>query len=405
MSLLRNLLYLAVAIGAVSWFLLRERGTEADPAGPGGVARVAEEPIAVQPQEAPRESASPVPVEGLEGVDLQWVQLNNEATGKLADGELEAAVELFERCHAAQPERDVFRRNLAEALVRLARHEHDVEHELAPAIEHLARAIELVPDREDTDSMRAVLERWKKEAELESNHATDLSLYFELSYDSERADILADSQAVLDHLERAYGDLRDWFGADPVIADGRPKIRVVLYDRSGFDHLTGLGDWAGGVFDGTVRISVEDLAAERSGWERVLRHELVHAFVYEVGGASVPGWLNEGLAQWLEDESSGTAARANNVARARAKLEGQVPFPLERLQGSLAAWDDERAISLAYAESLVIVDAITRHYGEEALRRMVRACGEGRDLAEAFELYAGVPLEFVVTTLRDELSR
>src|SRR5690606_4471117 len=104
--------------------------------------------------------------------------------------------------------------------------------------------------------------------------------YFRVEYDGDREDLVQHVQQVLDFLEGggrygsgAYEDLRGFFRSDPVISAGE-KIRVVLYDRAEFDHLTGLGDWAGGVFDGTIRIAVDDLDLERRRWERILRHEL-----------------------------------------------------------------------------------------------------------------------------------
>src|SRR5206468_3284909 len=132
----------------------------------------------------------------------------------------------------------------------------------------------------------------------------------ELSFDTDREDILHHSHEVLEYLEESYEDLVRWFGTDP-FAKG-PRIRVVLYRRADFDRMTGLGDWAAGVFDGVVRVSLEDLAAGQA-WRAVLVHELVHAFVQSLGGPAVPGWLNEGLAQLLEH-------RPDAVPRLRERL-------------------------------------------------------------------------------------
>lgn len=311
-----------------------------------------------------------------------WIELNNEATLTLAQGELERAVEMFERCRAAEPERAVFTGNLAEALVRLARQEHD-HGELARAVEHLARAIELAPAREDVEVLRQVLARWRTELEIQEDDWTERSDRFDLSYDTRRQDLLHRSYEVLEHLELAYDDLRAWFGEDP-FGNG-PPIQVVLYDREEFDRLTGLGDWAGGVFDGVVRVSVEDLSAEGARWRRILVHELVHVFVQGLGGEEVPGWLNEGLAQLFE-------ARPGALEEARTALAGKELFPLAELAGSLLAWQEPGAIARAYAESLSFVDYLRANQGEEVLRRMVLACREGGGPAEAFSRWSSIPL-------------
>ncbi len=357
-------------------------------------------PVAVKREPALPASASPTPagIDSLEGVEIRWVEKNNEATELLAGGELGLAVGLFEQCFEAQPERNVFRKNLAEALVRLARREHD-ERELDAAIAHLERALGLVPEREDADVLRTVLERWKDERELEADHWTESSDVFVLSYDTSRTDILQHAQDVLAFLEGVYEDLRLWFRVDPVRAGGEP-FRVVLYDREAFDRITGLGDWAGGVFDGDIRVSVENLATERANWQRVLRHEFVHAYIHAVGGTEVPGWLNEGLAQWLETDPGLAAANARLAAAVGAGLE---LYPLETLQGSLAAWDDADEIALAYAQSLAIVSYVARQWGEGVLLALVRAPAQGRSVAEVFEERTGVPLSFVLEDLPNYL--
>jgi hypothetical protein len=172
---------------------------------------------------------------------------------------------------------------------------------------------------------------------------------------------------ILNELEDAYRDLAYRLAISPV-EDGRPRIAVVLYPREGFHSITGLGEWAGGAFDGTVRVPVGDFTKEEQGMKRVLRHELVHAFVRESGGPAVPGWLNEGLAQWLEPDA------AHAIAQARKKISGTELFPFERMQGTLASWTDQDEIVRAYAQSLVMVDYIASEYGESVLYEMIAGC-------------------------------
>ena len=68
------------------------------------------------------------------------------------------------------------------------------------------------------------------------DHWTESSDLLELSYDVKRPDLLNSSRLVMDHLERAYGDLHLWFGVDPVRELGVNKIRVVLYGDEQFDR-------------------------------------------------------------------------------------------------------------------------------------------------------------------------
>lgn len=338
---------------------------------------------------APRPEDSPSPVAG----DV-WVELNNEATTDLTAGDLPAAVTKLEHCHAAVPANPVFSANLAEALLRLAKLEHE-RGQLENAVEHLARAVLLGEAREDIEVLRRILARWQRELELGRDDWTEGSSRFELAYDTDRADILHHSHEVFEHLELSYDDLVRWFGQDPF--PNGPAIRVVLYDPEDFERLTGLGDWAAGVFDGVVRVSVRDLTSGQ-GWRAVLVHELVHAFVQARCGAAVPGWLNEGLAQLLE-------GRTGELARVRERLQGAELFPLEQLTGSLASWEDSAAIGRAYAQSLLFVAYLRQTYGDEALRRMLSGIALGRAPSRSFEEFTQVALEVAFQDWRAGLTR
>jgi hypothetical protein len=280
------------------------------------------------------------------------------------------------------PDEPVFRRNLAEALTRRALHRRERERPCARCLDDLERAVELAPERAD---LAELLARWRAEAEIEQDFWREGSQHFDLAYDGDRSEILRASWRLLEELEEAYGEFSDLFGALPV-ERGAGRVQVVLYRREGFDQLTGLGDWAGGAFDGTVRVPVEDLAREERAVRTVLRHELAHVFVLATGGPRVPGWLNEGLAQWLEPD------RERVLAEAGAALEGVEPFALEELKGSLARWDDRERITRAYAQSLLAVDHLAERWGQRVPFALVAGCKQGRSPEESFEQLTRVPL-------------
>jgi len=332
------------------------------------------------------------------GVEARWVDLNGEAIAALESGELERAVELFERCLDGVPDQPVFASNLAEALARLARREYEDRAGRDSAVLHLGRALALHPQRED---LRALLERWMRQIEAEQDFWTDESEHFLLSYDGTREEILNRGHSqVLDGLERAYLEFGELFGRFPV-EDGRPKIEVLLYRRERFRSVTGMGHWAGGVFDGKVRIPLEDLEREKEGLQSVLRHELLHAFVQAAGGRDVPGWLNEGLAQWLE--SPDPDDRRGRVERARRRIAGRPPFALAELAGSLASSEDEEEIGRAYSQSLALVDYLARFYGERCLFEMVEGCARESACEQTFLTRTGVSLDGVLQDFADGL--
>jgi hypothetical protein len=322
------------------------------------------------------------------GVDPKWSRTNRDGIAALDAGDLSRAVALFEQCQQAVPGEKVFRQNLAEALARLASELWDRGGTAGQgeAIERMARAAGLWPERED---LQKRLAQMRALAQSEQGNWSESSGHFDLSYDGAREDLAFRTTDVFDALETAYLDLTEQFGIDPV-AGGRARIRVVLYRREGFHGATGIGHWAGGLYDGSIRVPLEDLGKERETLRRVLRHELVHAFVHESGGRSVPGWLNEGLAQLLEVPDPAQQARALDAARRRVR--GAALVPLERLEGSLGAAGDDEAIGRAYAQSLLFLDFVSREHGERVPFEMVAGCKEPGGPAAAFERRTGLAL-------------
>ena len=290
------------------------------------------------------------------------VLANNEAREALARGDLETALTELQKCVEAEPDNPVFRGNLVEALARLARGLW-AQGDRQEALWKLEEAIELasvLSGAEQRPDLVRLLERWKREFAVEGDFWQDTSQHFELSYDARHDDLLHGYQDVIDRAESAYADLRDFFGFDPVF-DSQKRLRITLLRRESFAKVTGLDSWAGGAFDGTVRLPVGDLAKELHSMDMLLRHELTHAFVDAAPTrGTVPGWLNEGLAQFLSGEAPIVTARAKDVLATGA-------VPLASLTGTFSGMSDTAAVARAYTQSLIAVQAIADRYGERML--------------------------------------
>ena len=321
--------------------------------------------------------------------------LNDEAIAALERREFDRAIELFEQCYAGAPAEKVFRGNLAEALVRRALDLHDRLRPCERCVEDLARAVELVPERE---GLARLLERWRAELETEQEFLRDRSVHFELSYDGWRQSLLDAAPDVLAELELHCADLSLVFALWPG-ENGARRIPVVLYRREEFARITGLSEWAGGSFDGTIRVPIAEGRSLDPALSALLRHELVHAFVREAsGGDKVPAWLNEGLAQWLARDPSG------ELAAARRRMAGRALMPLEKLERPFAALP-EPEIPFAYAQSLLFTAFLERQYGRESLLAMVRGIRGGERAASAFESWTRVPLALAFEDFGAESGR
>jgi len=348
------------------------------------------------PGEASVMAATPPPAAFASGDQaLAW---NEQGFELLATGDLEGAIERFEAAAELWPSVDTYANNLAEALFRSAKARWDEEPE--PALALLERALEVLRDDARRKELEPLRDRWRRAREAEDGFWTTSSPYFAVSFDGTRVELMNNVHEVLADLDTYYSEYGDLFGQRPV-ENGRPKIRVVFYRRAAFAEVTGLGDWAGGVFDGTIRVPVESLGDERERLRAVLRHELMHAFIHYVSGGNAPAWLNEGLAQWIERPGEG---RALDIALARGRLRGHDLFPLTSLRGTLAAWSDKQAITRAYAQALLLVDHLVFSKGEALIFELVvasKAGGVTGPEQHFMTRFPGFPLdEFLATVPR-----
>jgi hypothetical protein len=94
-------------------------------------------------------------------------------------------------------------------------------------------------------------------------------------------------------------------------------IVAVLYTEKQFRDVTRAPEWAGGQYDGRIRIPVAGAGQQPELFERVMTHELTHAVIAGIVRREVPTWLNEGLAQ-LFDGSDPAAARRRMKALGRS---------------------------------------------------------------------------------------
>ena len=221
----------------------------------------------------------------------------------------------------------------------------------------------------DHPQLTRQLEAWRKEAALHSGFGRKLGDHFTVLFEGPAEAELADRAVAI--LESAYNQIGTALYTYPT-----DVITVVLYTREQFRDVTQSPDWAGGAFDGRIRVPVLGALQSKSEFERVLRHEFTHALIYSIAPRGVPFWLDEGIA--VHFEGSNLARREQQVRDANALL------PLSRLERSFADLSAADA-TLAYAESAVAVEALFTDVGAPAVVGLLADVGRGLPFAESFE--------------------
>lgn len=213
------------------------------------------------------------------------------------------------------------------------------------------------------------LDAWRKEAALHSGFGRKLGDHFTVLFEGPAEAELAHRAVAI--LESAY-----WRIGTALYTYPADVITVILYTREQFRDITQSPEWAGGAFDGRIRLPVQGALQNRAEFERVLSHEFTHALVQSAASRGVPFGLHEGLAVCFE--GSDIARKEAQVRQAEARL------PLARLERSFAGLSAKDA-SLAYAQSAVAVRALLDQAGAPAVVNLLGDVGGGVPFPEAFE--------------------
>ena len=222
----------------------------------------------------------------------------------------------------------------------------------------------------DKDAM-AKVRAWKREAAVQDTFSTRVAAHFTILFEGPSDRPLA--AHVADVLETVYWQVGGAIGAYPPNA-----ITVVLYSREQFRDVTQSPSWAGGVFDGRIRVPVAGRIDDKD-LRRVLAHEFTHAVVRSLAPRGVPQWLNEGLAVMME----------RGGAPAPTEPDAAV-LPLARLEGPFDGLSPDEARS-AYATSAAAAQALLDRAGPMVIYNLLTNLGAGMRFDEAFERAALVP--------------
>ncbi len=227
------------------------------------------------------------------------------------------------------------------------------------------------------------LQAWRKETALHNAFGRRLASHFTVLFEGPAEAQLAERAVAI--LESAY--LRIGTALYTYPSD---IITVVLYTREQFHDITQSPEWAGGAYDGRIRVPVQGALDDQAEFQRVLAHEFTHALVHSIAPAGVPYWLDEGLAVRFE---------GSDPERGRVRV-GAAPalIPLARLERSFGTLSADAA-SLAYAESAVAVQNMFERAGAPSIVSLLEAIGSGVPFPEAFERTILIPYAAFEKTL------
>jgi len=242
------------------------------------------------------------------------------------------------------------------------------------AVSMLEKAATIAP-RDRTIAQR--LDQWHREAALHSRFEMRSTERFRVSFDGAAEKATGDRIAAI--LESAYWRIGKTMNTYP-----SETLNVILYTNRQFQDITRAPAWAGGGYDGRIRLPVNGALRSPKTLERVVTHEFVHAVIHNAAGESVPTWVNEGLASYLE--STDRLWVADALRRADGRLD------IDDLSDGFGQFDSGTAL-VAYAESLVAGQLLCERLGPN-LGPFLQMLGSGHSVDQALSTNNVQPDQF-----------
>jgi hypothetical protein len=196
---------------------------------------------------------------------------------------------------------------------------------------------------------------------------------------------------------RVQGALEDSrLTAQRLLGVAREKpVDVILYSREEFRlHHGPQAAQAVAGFYSEDAIRMNDSAEINDQNRATLVHEYVHAVMDELGSfnqRSLPTWMHEGLAEYIEWRSAGAEGPPKHFATAlqQLALQDQLPKLTELTNGPLIA---TRNPGLAYALAAVAVRLLVDNRGMAEVIELIRECGKGAPFEATLERRFGTSL-------------
>jgi tetratricopeptide (TPR) repeat protein len=216
-----------------------------------------------------------------------------------------------------------------------------------------------------SDRVRDKIVKGEREQVAARDYAFSAAAHFNMRYDGDLDQDLVAS--LTDFLEDRFSDLASTYRHAPSQA-----ITVLLYPRQAFHDVTQVGSEVAGLFDGKIRVPLGGLRHLDPAAQKVLTHELTHAFVQSKTRGNCPRWLHEGLAQMAEPRELRRSQRAELARTVRPEAP--------------STWPDA---AFGYPAALSLTQYIADLRGFDAVVSMLDRLGSGDSLDAALHAYYG----------------
>lgn len=255
-------------------------------------------------------------------------------------------------------------------------------------------AVELLEAAGVEDKPGSYLRLAKDTREIVKDHARAESEHFIFFYPQGKEEVLV--PYALETLESIHKALAADLGHLPpgkvrveVVNDARELARVSTLTLK---QIQATGTIAICKFN-KLMVTSPKAVARGYDWQDTLAHEYVHLVVSQKSRNTVPIWLHEGLAKYLESRWRGKPGQAmtpSTLALLGQRVKANTLIPFEKMHPSIALLPTAEDAATAFAEVYFAIDYIHQTKGEAGLRKIIDSLREGKTDREAVELATGM---------------
>jgi len=251
--------------------------------------------------------------------------------------------------------------------------------ELNIAIETWEKALSLESDNIELEEMIA---KAKREAAVEEKMDKTYTGRFLINYNGKRDEAIGN--AVAGMLEEAYYDV----GIDLNFFPDK-DITVIIYTEKEFKNVTLAPGWAGGLYDGKIRIPSGGIELSSVKLKRLIYHEFTHAVIHSLTGNLCPKWLHEGLAMYEESKINGEGETFNLEGNKKVQISN-----VDDINHLFSSGNASEAL-FAYERSFTFTKNLIDNYGIHKISSLLHELKGNQSFKESFnQVYSDYNLSF-----------
>jgi tetratricopeptide (TPR) repeat protein len=183
-------------------------------------------------------------------------------------------------------------------------------------------------------------------------------------------------------------EARDTVGGKLGIFPAR-AVNVKIYNTRDFYRISNLPEWAIGIFDGKLRLKLDDVQSAPSQVKDLLFHEYTHAVLAMNVKQRIPAWFHEGLAQLMEPQFAENPREQAQMREALARKR----LSFDVLQESFKEITSKHDAEDAYLLSKYFLAFLNRKHGRDKMAEWVRHLANEEKFDDAFAAVYGSTLK------------